>query len=121
MYVDYDEKHNGVSIWTPSQLSNIRIHLLDYLNQVIPTVTEDFKKIQGFEYCKIFLRIGMRFLNHLIEIDRTLDCTRVDLHREHESLLSNSLEIFLTLSELGPTSKSFLVNLGIFPMLIGTY
>jgi cilia- and flagella-associated protein 69 len=112
MYLDFDGKHEGVSLWTPAQLCSIQNQLLEYLRQIIPYLTSDFKEIQGFEYC-------MRFLAYTIESAASQHKSRVDITRQHESLLSNCLQIFLTLSELGPSSKRQLASLGIFPLLLG--
>ena len=76
---------------------------------MIPSITKEFREIDGYAYV-------ISFFESLVGLE--LDPQRVDQVRRHTMILNSCLRVFLTLSELGPTSKKILSAHGIFTHLL---
>ncbi|KAI8913594.1 armadillo-type protein [Gorgonomyces haynaldii] len=111
IYLDVTTDNEGVLTWTPLQQQMLQIQILEFLSEIIPSITKEFREIDGYAYL-------IRYIDALIQNGKTLRRDHIDEVRTHDMLIQSCLRVFLTLTELGPNSKKILSASGIFNHLL---
>ncbi|OAJ40742.1 hypothetical protein BDEG_24442 [Batrachochytrium dendrobatidis JEL423] len=110
-YLVSESTNPTISSWSDSQLRILQGQILGLLSSIVPRISREFRASDGYNHLK-------KFLDHTIHQGQLPTASRIDVAREHHTVLNSLLGVVLRLTEIGPTAKKTLASLNIFTNLL---